>query len=130
MWTEPQGEKAGWFFSAISAIPAGPGRKVYTCQWDAGAYLLFARPDLRFVDLLDPTFLWQAAPDKYLLRERLNRGASAQPQVDLRRAFRADYVLCGSTGLVAQMRSDPAHFRELGYDASMGPVHVFEVAPQ
>jgi hypothetical protein len=129
MWTQPQGERAGQFLSAISALPPTPGRKVYTCQWDAGAYLLFARPDLRFVDLLDPTFLWQASPEKYLLRQQLNRGGSAQPWADLRRAFHADYVLCGSGGLNAQMLSDPGHFRELGHDKTMGPVRVFELAP-
>ncbi len=130
MWTEPQGRNAGWFLSAISALPPTPGKKVYTCQWDAGAYLLFARPDLRFVDLLDPTFLWQAAPDKYLVRQRLNRGGSAHPQAELRRTFHADYVLCGSPGLNSQMQSDPGHFRELGHDESMGAVRVFEVAPE
>ena len=45
-------------FDAISAIPRDTsGRKVFDCDWNYGSFLLYARPDLRFVDLLDPRFL-------------------------------------------------------------------------
>jgi hypothetical protein len=125
--TLQQGGNTDWYFGAISTLPEAKGGKVFTCQWDAGAYLLFARPDLRFVDILDPSFLWQVDPPKFLARQRLMRGESKDPHGDLRRVFHADYVLCGTPELIVQMVQDPAHFRQLGWDESMGPVHAFEV---
>ena len=127
-WTRPQGGNTDWYFSAISALPAAPGRKVFTCQWDAGAYLLLLRPDLRFVDILDPTLLWQVAPDKYLLRQQIIQGRVADAQAQLRDRFDADYVLCGSRPFNAQMLAEPSNFRELAHVEAMGPIRVFEVA--
>jgi hypothetical protein len=98
----------------IAAIPADArGSKVFNCEWDAGSYLLDQRPDLRFVDLLDPVFLWKASPQKYLVRTGLIEGRYHDPHRVLRDVFRADYVLCESTPLIAQMYADRKHFRRV-----------------
>lgn len=128
VWTQPQGGNTEWYAAAIDSIPAGKGRKVFHCQWDASAYLLWLRPDLRFVDALDPTLLWKAAPRKYLLRQDLINGRVAAPGPALREVFDADYVLCGSRALNRQMSGDPATFRPLYVDRASNPVELYEIA--
>jgi hypothetical protein len=96
---------------AIAAIPVDArGSKVFNCEWDTGSFLLAQRPDLRFVDLLDPVFLWKAAPDKYVVRMGLIEGRYGDPHRLLREVFKADYVICESTPLIAQMYADRVHF--------------------
>ncbi|MGZ3650874.1 MAG: hypothetical protein ACXWSC_06840 [Bdellovibrionota bacterium] len=95
-------------FKAIAAIPAEPrGAKVFNCEWDRTPYLLYARPDLRFIDILDPSLLYFAKPGAYRAREELRSGTSADAYGLIRNAFKADYVLCGDPGISAQLRSDP-----------------------
>ena len=89
---------------------------------------MLERPDMRFVDLLDPSFLWKASPQKYLARLGLIKGAFRDPYPILRDAFHADYVLCASPELIRQMDADPRHFRSIP-DKSNDPVRVFSVKP-
>jgi hypothetical protein len=127
VWTRSQGGNTEWYAAAIDAIPPAAGSKVFHCQWDASAYLLFLRPDLRFVDALDPTLLWKVAPRKYLLRQELIGGRVAAPAEALRDVFDADYVLCGSRELNRQMSADPAGFRPLYVDRASNPVELYEI---
>lgn len=128
VWTEPQEGYSAWFLTAISLVPQeARGSKVFTCEWMTGSYILFARPDLRFVDLLEPALLWQAAPQKYHSRIRLAEGRSPDPYGDLRRDFSPDYVICGNSGLNAQLIGDPLHFERFSTTLPSGPIEVFRV---
>ena len=114
IWYRPQGGNTGHYFEAIAKIPAGSrGAKVFNCEWEAGSYLLYARPDLRFVDLLEPALLWQVSHEKYAARLRLIMGIEPQPYAVLRNGFHADYVLCAKPRLDRQLQADPAHFERL-----------------
>jgi hypothetical protein len=128
-WSTPPKANFDLYAEAISTLPAdAAGKKVFNCEWWSGAYLLHERPDLRFVDMLDPAFLWRASPQKYLARLGLIKGAFHDPHAILRGAFKADYVLCASPALIRQMDSDAVHFRSLpGSDSN--PVRVFSVQP-
>jgi len=127
-FTRPQGGDSAWYLSAISKLPSEPrGAKVFNCEWATGAYLLLARPDLRFVDLLEPAFLWQVSPQKYVYRQNLEFGTDPQPQRTLREVFHADYVVCSNRGLVHQMRADPKHFEALGPVDPNEPMQSFRV---
>jgi hypothetical protein len=130
-WTRPQGGDTPLYFEAISRLPAqADGRKVFTCEWETGSYLLYARPSVHFVDLLDPALLWQAAPQRYLLRRALADGRVRQPGRALREAFGASYVIC-ATPLSAQLSADPGHFREIRSRSMPGnPLRVFEAFPE
>jgi hypothetical protein len=110
------------------ARPA-PGAKVFNCEWEAGAFILRDRPDLRFVDLLEPALLWRASPDKYLVRKGLLQGRFADPRRTLREVFAADYVLCAEPALIRQMDADRADFTSLpGTQGDM--VRLFAVRPR
>ena len=114
VWSSPMDGGSIGYLRVIAAIPREPrGAKVFNCEWDTGAYLLDQRPDLRFVDLLDPVFLWKASRSKYVIRMGLIEGIYHDPQRLLRTVFKADYVLCRSRPLIAQMYGDRAHFRPI-----------------
>lgn len=104
-------ERPSWPDEAIESVrslpPEASGSKVYHCEWDVGSYILYARPDLRFVDLLDPTFLRDAAPALYSLRSSVNEGYGGDLYGVFKYAFKADYVLCRHRGVIAQLEGDP-----------------------
>lgn len=124
----PQGGSSAWYFRAIASLPAdASGTKVFNCEWATGSYLLLARPDLRFVDLLEPAFLWRVSREKYVRRENLEFGADPDPLRTLRDVFHADYVVCANQGLVRQMRADPRHFELLGPADPGEPMHAWRI---
>jgi hypothetical protein len=90
-WNAPPKANFDLYAAAISTLPAdAAGKKVFNCEWWSGAYLLHERPDVRFVDVLDPAFLWRASPEKYLAQLGLSKGAFPDPHAILRDAFKAD----------------------------------------
>jgi hypothetical protein len=110
-WQQPEHPALPLYASLLAPIPATPGGfKVYNCEWETGPYILMARPDLRFVDLLDPALLWHASRTRYMARRGLNEGAFEDPHAILRGAFKADYVLCAKPALIRQMDARPQDF--------------------
>ena len=128
-WTEGLGGGFPAYAHAIAQVPAkAKDGKVFNCEWEAGAYLLYLRPDLRFVDLLEPALLQSVDPFRYELRKLLVAGAAMHPQRELRRHFDADYVLCQAPALVAQMEADKDNFQALP-GTEHDPVRLFVVRP-
>ena len=87
---------------AGSTFRSSPGGyKVFNCEWETGSYILMARPDLRFVDLL-------GADDAVGRLANEVHGAwaccgrFADPKAILRGAFDADYVLCSNPLLIGR----------------------------
>ena len=93
-------------FAAISAIPPeASGRKVFDCDWNYGSFLLYARPDLRFVDLLDPRFLL-VNPDLFDAKRQLDLDTVPAPARAMRVLFNADYALCANPALNRRLERD------------------------
>jgi hypothetical protein len=94
--------------AAIAAIPKESRKKVYNCEWEAGSWIYYQRPDLRFVDLLDPTLLhfWDARSS--FARAEFRRGGIGDAWGMLSGIFDADYVLCPRGLLSEQLAADPA----------------------
>jgi hypothetical protein len=129
-WLRPVRSGYPEYAAVLRQVPAQPGLKVFNCEWEAGAFILYARPDLRFVDLLEPAFLWHASPLRHQARKGLVEGAFDDPRAILRGAFDADYVWCGTRHprLVEQMDARPQDFRSA--PGSRGdPVRLFAVRP-
>jgi hypothetical protein len=130
-WLAPTQSGYPDYSALLEQIPEGSHAKVFNCEWETGSFILHDRPELRFVDVLDPTFLWFASPERYNARMGLLQGAFPQPRAILRGAFRADYVLCGQRGakLIRQMDSNPADFTAA--PGSQGDaVRLFAVRPE
>jgi hypothetical protein len=129
-WQAPTQSGYPEYSTLLGQVPRDSHAKVFNCEWETGSFILHDRPDLRFVDALDPTFLWFASPERYQARLGLLQGAFGDPHAILRGAFRADYVLCGRRGakLIGQMDSRPDDFRSA--PGSQGDaVRLFAVRP-
>lgn len=99
-------------FAAIARIPANEKGLVFNCDWDRGAFLYYARPDLAFVSVLDPSLLYFRDAGLFARSRSLVSGLVADAQGALRDDFHADFVLCSSGPLVEQLKSDPG-FQQL-----------------
>jgi hypothetical protein len=100
--------------AAIRFIPtADRGAKVFNCNWASGPIILYERPDLRFVDLLDPAQLYVANRPLHDLRQTLNDGKIKFPSRPIREVFHSRYVLCENSTLKYLLERDP-HVRVLG----------------
>jgi hypothetical protein len=106
--------------NAVAAIPPEPGKKVFNAEWSTGSFILYQRPDLRFVDLADPLALALKAPVKSALRDQLHQGHISYPLGLVKFAFGADYVATEDPGLVAQLEADPgfARIHPVGFSGS------------
>ena len=100
---------------ALAEIPEGSSASILNCSWDLGPFVLYRRPNMKFLDLLDPSFLSDAHPDFATLRDKLNQGLIADPSTTIQEIFASQFVL-GSTftagPLSVQLENDP-HFRRL-----------------
>jgi hypothetical protein len=83
------------------------GTKIFNCDWAQGAFILYDRPDLRFVDVLDPLSLYFHDNARFLLREALRSGNVGGAAEVLRTDFHAAYVFCREGRLTEQLSQDP-----------------------
>lgn len=82
--------------AALGSIPKnlGQSKVVFHCSSVLGHSIFYARPDLRFMDLLDPNLLFYRDRDLFDFREALNSGNFDDPYVALRNRLSADFVYC------------------------------------
>ena len=129
-WRAPPTGYYPAYSDVIKQVPVeAKGKKVFNCEWDAGTYILRDRPDLRFVDLLEPALLWHASPEKFMARTELLTGKTPDPWKVLRETFKADYVLCADPKLIKQMQANRRDFAALpGTEDDL--VRLFALRPE
>ncbi len=117
---------------AVAEIPAeANGAKVYNCEWDFSPYLFYFRPDLRFVDILDPSLLYFEAQGPFRARDDLRKGALADAYGMIRHAAKAEFVLCNDPTVNERLRTDPdvqQLFPKPGQGSALPS--VFRLAPE
>lgn len=92
---------------ALTEIPsAASGKKILNCEWDTSPLIFYYRPDLKFVDIMDPNFLRIDKPDLYETRLQLCSGLTSDPWITARR-MKSQYVLVREPGTVNQFERDP-----------------------
>lgn len=97
---------------AVAALPAeAAGQKVLNCSFTEGAVMLDLRPDVRFVDVLDPTFLALKDPVRHQLRRGLLQGQVGDLKELVQERFGAQYVICGYPPARALLDTDPRFVR-------------------
>jgi hypothetical protein len=79
---------------AIRVIqPGAAGEKIFNCEWILGGFILYERPDLKFVDLLDPRLLLNESPVKYKYLRLLKAGRISKPYEMIKEIFKANFLL-------------------------------------
>jgi hypothetical protein len=93
---------------ALSRIPVDSSHnKVVNCSWDVSPYLFYARPDLHFIDLLDPSFLHDYNRQLYDARLEWNQGTVPDTYGMLKDGFNANYIFCRNSPVVPILVADP-----------------------
>lgn len=119
-----------FYSQALQTIPSGP-KNIFTCDWPDGSRILYARPDLSFTDLLDPSFLREYDPATFFSRQILVKGMNPAPFGAIKKQ-NADYVFCREKLLVDELERDSNFKRIYPLDATnpadpLG-IYIFEVA--
>jgi hypothetical protein len=91
--------------------PDAAGKKVLNCAFDEGSTLLDLRPDVRFVDAMDPTALELSSPELARAREQLEEGEAPDPWWIAHGLFHAQFVLCGYPAAIDALDADPRFAR-------------------
>jgi hypothetical protein len=107
------------------------GKRILNCEWFAGSYILFKRENLKFLDLLDPSFLRMIDPKLVDLRSSLCRGVTSDVFGVTRSVFRSDYLLFFGDSILLQIERDP-NFKRLYPEKVEGlgssPAYLYQVA--
>lgn len=94
--------------STLSVIPANQSLKVFNWAWWLSPLILYHRPDLKFIDILDPTFLQRKSPEMSRLRIAVFEDRESDPWYVVRNVFHADYVMVPPS-MAGRWAADP-HF--------------------
>lgn len=115
--------------AAIDKIKIDPKKSfVFNYGWDMTPYLLYLRPDLYFVDILDPSLLYFTDKSIFWARQKLITLRVGDQYAMLKSVFHADYALSQDLALAEQLRKDP-DFLELypGSQAQKVQLFLFEL---
>ena len=89
-----------------------PGARVMNCEWARSPPLLYQRPDVRFIDVLEPALLESHDEARARLRRDFNAGRQPDAKWVVHDVFQAQYALCQSPGAIASLDAD-VRFRRL-----------------
>lgn len=122
-----------YFEKALTKIPADEKARVFNCNWSDSPFIFYYRPNLSFVDILDPSFLYLQSKPLHSLRADFNRLQTNDNLYVVNKVFQAKYVLCDSGEVNEKLDQDP-RFRRLYPEEPVGvsPIHIalFAVAEE
>jgi hypothetical protein len=98
--------------AALLTIPEKEKDHVLNCNWSHSPFIYYYRPDLSFVDILDPSFLYLNNRPLHDARMDLINGKAPDQRLIVHDIFKAKYVLCDSADLNLSLDRDP-HFERL-----------------
>ncbi len=115
---------------ALEKIPADEKAHVLNCNWSHSPYIMYVRPQLTFVDILDPSYLILANPSLHEARDDMARGKIADLRFVVGDVFKAQYIFCDVPSLNARLDRDP-HFARVHPDKpvakSLSPFAIFKL---
>jgi hypothetical protein len=99
------------FFKILKALPQANPR-IFNMEWDSSPRVLYARPDARVVDLLDPSFLAEFDIELHEARQAILQGRLVDVFGFLSYRWQADYLLTRNGPLRSRLERDP-HFERI-----------------
>jgi hypothetical protein len=100
-------ERSQDLIKLVEHLPQDRVEKVFNCEWDYGSYILFKRPSMKLVEVLDPNFIYLHDPKLAQLKHRLVFDPPKNYYSLLTDLFKSDYVMCLEPKLVYVLNSDP-----------------------
>ncbi|MGZ3650788.1 MAG: hypothetical protein ACXWSC_06400 [Bdellovibrionota bacterium] len=113
--------------AAVAAIPAGEA-KVFNGETDLAAFLFHARPDLRFVDILEGRDFQEGRPAMFSLRQDLGAGFITDPRAAIAELFGAQFAISRNPDLIRVLDGDAAFVRIFPAAPVPDTTAVFHVA--
>jgi hypothetical protein len=98
-------------FEILKGLPEAHPR-IFNVEWDASPQVLYALPDARVVDLLDPSFLAQHDRELHEARLAIAQGRMVDVFGFLVHRWQADYLLTRNESLRKRLEQDP-HFERI-----------------
>lgn len=95
--------------AALELLPKDEKAHVLNCNWSQSPFLMYARPNMTFVDILDPSYLMRANPSLHEAREDWVRGKVSDLRYVVGDVFKAEYVYCDEPPVSTELDADP-HF--------------------
>lgn len=99
-------------FMALDKIPEDEKAHVLNCNWSNSPYIMYKRPNLTFVDLLDPSFLLLSNKSLHEARYDMLSGKMPDLRFIVNDVFKAKYVLCDNYTNNLSFDNDP-HFERI-----------------
>jgi len=96
----------------MSHVPVTATGHVLNCNWSDSPFIFYTRPNLTFLDIMDPSFLVREAKPLHEARVDFVKGKFADPYFSAKYIFQANYVLCGDNEANLRLDRDP-RFRRL-----------------
>lgn len=113
MFSQPENvQKVNMIFSALDTLPKDESAHVLNCNWSHSPYLMYKRPLMSFVDILDPSFLVLANPSLHAAREDMKKGEVSDLHFLMKHVFKAKYMFCDDKKINADFDKDP-HFQRV-----------------
>jgi hypothetical protein len=98
-------------FALLDKIPADEKAHVFNCNWSHTPYIMYKRPQLTFVDIMDPSFLLREAKPLHQAREDFMKMKFTDPYFVTRHIFKAKYFVCDAAATNELFDKDPRFIR-------------------
>lgn len=96
----------------LKKLPADEKAHVLNCNWSQSPYLMYTRPNMSFVDILDPSYLMIANKALHEARADFNHGRVSDLRFIASDVFKAQYVFCDINAINTNLDADP-HFQRI-----------------
>jgi len=106
-----QQETPNPILTALEKTPPDGTGHVLNCNWSDSPYIMYSRPKMTFLDIMDPSFLLREAPGLHLARTDLLNGHFADLYFSAKYVFKAKYVFCSENNLNDRLDHDPRFVR-------------------
>jgi hypothetical protein len=102
-------ERSNDMLSLVSKLPNDKPGKVFNCEWENGAYIFYARPNLKLIDLLDPNFIFLHNADLARAKETMLLNGQETTYKLLTEVFKANYILCFNPYVIQYLSQNPRY---------------------